>query len=147
MNFFHKESSIAKSKLDGSLLGAGTSDSASSHDSSDIIPLPSPETRSQKSPTWSTFNSLVSEKTAKWNVGIAAPLFTRSPTEIPVLFTILKQAQRINSLTVGEKIRPVITLDGDLYDRAVKLKDYKSNRYIRLEAVHITMAALKCLGK
>ena len=146
-NFFHEESSIAKSTPDVSLLGDSTSDSTGSHGSSDITPLPSPDTRSQKSPTWSTFNSLVSEKTAKWNVGIATPLFTRSPTEWPVLLTILKQAQRINCLTVGEGIRPVITLDGDLYDRAVKLKDYKSNWCIRLGALHITMAALKCLGK
>ena len=64
-----------------------------------------------------------------------------------MLFTILKQAQRINCLTVGEGVRPVITLDGDLYDRAVKLKDYKSDWCIRLGALHITMAALKCLGK
>ena len=59
-NFFHEESSIAKSTPDDSLLGAGTSDSTGSHGASDITPLPSPDTRSQKSPTWSTFNSLLS---------------------------------------------------------------------------------------
>ncbi|KAG1651103.1 hypothetical protein GQR58_027472 [Nymphon striatum] len=36
---------------------------------------------------------------------------------------------------------------GDLYDRAVKIKDYKEKWCIRLGALHITMAALKCLGK
>ena len=40
-----------------------------------------------------------------------------------------------------------MTLDGDLYDRAVKLKDYKDNLCIKLGALHITMVALKCLGK
>ena len=50
-------------------------------------------------------------------------------------------------MTVGEGCRPVITLDGDLYDRAVRLKDYKSQWCIRLGRLHTTMAALKCLGK
>ena len=40
-----------------------------------------------------------------------------------------------------------VTLDADLYDRAVKPKDYKDNLYIKLGALHSTMAALKCLGK
>ena len=40
-----------------------------------------------------------------------------------------------------------MTLDGDLNDRTVKLKDYKDNWCIKLGALHITMEALKCLGK
>lgn len=106
-----------------------------------------PQARSQVSPTWATFNSLLTHQTPKWNVGIAAPLYRRSPTEWPVLLTILKQAQQINTSCVGEGHRPIITLDGDLYDRAVKLKDYKTHWCIRLGALHTTMAALKCLGK
>ncbi|KAG1662216.1 hypothetical protein GQR58_021026 [Nymphon striatum] len=92
-------------------------------------------------------NSLIGEPQPIWNVGIAAPLHRRSPTEWPVLLTILMQAQNINCITVGEGSRPIVTLDGDLYDRAVKIKDYKEKRCIRLGALHITMAALKCLGK
>ncbi len=87
------------------------------------------------------------EETPIWNVGIVAPLYRRSPTEWPVLLTILKHAQKINCITAGEGCRPIITLDGDLYDRAVKLKDYKEHWCIRLGALHMTMAALKCLGK
>ena len=40
-----------------------------------------------------------------------------------------------------------VTLDGDLYDHAVKLKDYKKIWCIRTGSLHITIAALKCLGK
>ena len=36
-NFFHEESSIANSKSDGSLLGAGTSDSTSSHGATTFV--------------------------------------------------------------------------------------------------------------
>lgn len=47
----------------------------------------------------------------------------------------------------GDGSKPIMTLDGDLYDRAVKLKHYKDNWCIKLGALHITIAALKCLGK
>ncbi|KAG1714776.1 Deoxyhypusine synthase [Nymphon striatum] len=90
-----------------------------------ILPDTSSDTNIQKTPTWSTFNSLIGEPQPIWNVGIAAPLYRRSPTEWPVLLTILMQAQNINCITVGEGSRPIVTLNGDLYDRAVKIKDYK----------------------
>jgi len=64
-----------------------------------------------------------------------------------MLLTILQHAQKINCITVDEGQRPIITLDGDLYDRTVKLKNYKENWCIRLGGLHITMAALKSLGK
>ena len=48
---------------------------------------------------------------------------------------------------VGEEKRTIVTLDGDLYDHAVKLKDYKKIWCIRLGGLHITITTLKCLGK
>ena len=101
----------------------------------------------QQCPIWSTYNSLITKETPIWNVGICAPLYRRSPTDWPVLLTILMQAQQINCMAVGDGCRPVITLDGDLYHRAVRLKDYKSQWCIRLGCLHIVIAALKCLGK
>lgn len=89
----------------------------------------------------------MSNKTPVWNVGIAAPLYMRSPTEWQVLLTVLMQTQKINRITIGPGSRPVITLDGALHDSAVKLKNYKSKQCIRLGSLHVTMAALKCLGK
>ena len=61
--------------------------------------------------------------------------------------TILMQEQKINCMTVGDGCRPVIALDGDLYDHAVRLKDYKSQWCTRLGSLHTTMAAPKYLGK
>ena len=101
----------------------------------------------KQAPTWSTFSSLTGEPLPIWNVWIAAPLYRRSPTEWHVLLTILMQAHHINCITVGDGSKPIVNLDGDLYDRAVKLKDYKDNLCIKLGALHITVAALKCLGK
>ena len=48
---------------------------------------------------------------------------------------------------VGEGKRTIVKLDGDLYDHAVKLTNYKTMWCIRLGGLHITIAALKCLGK
>jgi len=92
-------------------------------------------------------NSLVNRPNGVWNVGICAPLFRQSPTEWPVLLTILMQTQKIYSVIVREGCRPVITLNGDLYDRAVKLKNYKDHWCIRLGALHTIFVALKCFGK
>ena len=88
-----------------------------------------------------------SEKRTTWSVGIAATLYRRNPKEWPVLFTVLKQAQKINCIVVGEGKITIVTLDGDLHDHAVKLKDYKKIWCIRLRGLHITIAASKCLGK
>ena len=57
------------------------------------------------------------------------------------------QAQHINCITVGDESKPIVTLGGDLYDRAVKLKDYTDYWCIKPGVLHITMAYLKCLGK
>ncbi|KAG1715021.1 Cystic fibrosis transmembrane conductance regulator [Nymphon striatum] len=97
-----------------------------------ILPDTSSDTNIQKTPTWSTFNSLIGEPQPIWNVGIAAPLYRRSPTKWPVLLTILMQAQNINCITVGEGSRPIVTLNGDLYDRAVKIKDYEEKGQVKV---------------
>ncbi|KAG1676988.1 Transient receptor potential-gamma protein [Nymphon striatum] len=120
-----------------------------------ILPDTSSDTNIQKTPTWSTFNSLIGEPQPIWNVGIAAPLYRRSPTEWPVLLTILMQAQHINCITVGEGSRPIVTLDGDLYDRAESSGIYESatvrqildgrHVYRCLEAHTMTLLALQSL--
>lgn len=81
------------------------------------------------------------------NVVIVAPLYKRSPTQVPVLIDILKRAMEITVLTVGPNKRAIITLDGDLYKNAVKVPNYKDKWIIRLGSLHTIIAALKCLGK
>lgn len=60
---------------------------------------------------------------------------------------ILKKAMKISVLAVEKDKRAIITLDGDLYGRAVKIRNYKSQYIIRLGSLHTVIAALKCLGK
>lgn len=110
--------------------------------------LPSHSQKSYKSLSWSAFHSLQSDRNESLsNVAIVAPLYRRSPTEVPILMDILKRAANISALTVGEDKRTIITLDGDLYGRAVKIANYKSQWIIRLGSLHTVIAALKCLGK
>lgn len=81
------------------------------------------------------------------NVAIVAPLYRRSPTEVPVLMDILKRAMNISVLTVGPGRKTIVTFDGDLYKNAVKIPNYKDKWIIRLGSLHTIIAALKCLGK
>lgn len=60
---------------------------------------------------------------------------------------ILKKAMNISVAAVGQNKRAIITLDGDLYGRAVKIPNYKDHWIIRLGSLHTVIAALKCLGK
>lgn len=82
-------------------------------------------------------------------MAVVPPLFTRSPTNTYILLEILERAQHLSVLLVGEGKRPVTTLDGDLFARAVRvsLEDYKKKWIIRLGSLHQIIAALKTLGK
>lgn len=60
---------------------------------------------------------------------------------------ILKRAMNISVIVVGPEKRTIITFDGDLYNRAVKIPNYKDKWIIRLGSLHVIIALLKCLGK
>ena len=57
----------------------------------------------EKYPTWSTFNSFLSEKQTASSVGIAAILYRRSAKEWPVLFTILERHRRLTVFWLVKK--------------------------------------------
>lgn len=104
--------------------------------------------KSYKAHSWPSFHSKISvPPNILSNVAIVAPLYKRSPTQVPVLVDILKRAMDITVLTVGPGKRAIITLDGDLYKNAVKVPNYKDKWIIRLGSLHTIIAALKCLGK
>lgn len=98
--------------------------------------------------SWSAFHSVLSDPPAAiTNIAIVAPLWTKSPTMLPILMDILRKAMNITVLTVGEGKRTCLTLDGDLFNLAVRMKNYKDHWIIRLGSLHTVIAALKCLGK
>ena len=104
-------------------------------------------------PTWAATNSLLysGKKTQikKTNSKVIVPLFKQSPTDYATLYTILMLTQDISAVVVGPERRIVITLDHDLYERAIKIQQStgNSNWVVRDGELHICMAALHALAK
>ena len=100
--------------------------------------------------TWNAFNSLLVKKPVKTNHGVVAPLLRSPPTSPQTLYTALCLAQKINSRVLGDGKSTVLTLDLDLYERAVKIRANTNNignLILRMGELHIMFALLKSLGK
>lgn len=76
-----------------------------------------------------------------------APIIRKSPTNWSTLLTVLKLCQNINVQVNGPSGKTVITRDGQLFNNAVQLKDYRSEFSIRLGELHTVILSLNCLGK
>ena len=83
------------------------------------------------------------------NTAVVAPLFKSSPTDYGTLYTILQLTQGISAKVVGPQRRTIITLDLDLYSRALKIQQFVGNQnwILRAGALHIAFSALHALGK
>ena len=104
-------------------------------------------------PTWAATKSLLLSQSSnsryQTNTDVIAPLFKTSPTDYATLYTVLMLTQGISAVVVGPEKKTLITLDLDLYNRAVQIKQSVGNRnWILLPGgLHITFAALHALGK
>ena len=101
--------------------------------------------------TWVAFNSLsATEKASKTNHCVIGPLMRSPPTSPQTLYTALCLTQKINVSVVGIHRRTVITLDLDLYERAVKIRGNTGHRnswVSRMGELHIMFALLGSLGR
>ena len=101
--------------------------------------------------TWAAFNSLsATEKVSKANRGVIGPLIRSLPTSPQTLYTDLCLAQKINVSVVGIHRRTVITLDLDLYERTVKIRENTGHRnswVLRMGELHIMFTLLRSLGR
>ena len=82
--------------------------------------------------------------------GVVAPILRTPPTISETLFTALKLAMNINAVIVGPHQKTIITLDLDLYERAVKIRSsekMKDNIVLRMGELHVVLAMLKALGR
>ena len=104
-------------------------------------------------PTWSATNSLLLQlkdcKSTKTHSEVVAPLFRQAPTDYATLYTVLSLTQNISAVVMGPDRKTVITLDLDLYERAVKIQESEGNTnwVLRAGELHICFAALHALGK
>ena len=101
--------------------------------------------------TWAAFNSLsATEKVSKTNRGVIGPSIRYPPTSPQTLYTALCLAQKINVSVVGIHRRTIITLDLNLYERAVKIRGNTGHRnswVLRMGEWHIMFAILRSLGR
>ena len=108
------------------------------------------DTFSQYIPTWSAYNSLITEAGTKTNVAVVPPLIRHSPTSWPGLYTALMRAQNISVVVVGEGKPTVVTLNLQLYEKAQKLMsrdDMKGKFVLRIGELHTIFSALKVIGR
>ena len=82
-------------------------------------------------------------------VAIIAPLFRRPPTDYKTLYTALCLAQDISAYVVGPGHKTVITLDLDLYERALRLQSATENTnwILRVGELHACFASLHAIAK
>ena len=104
-------------------------------------------------PTWAASKSLLLSESPKehcrTNTEVIAPLLKTSPTDYATLYTALMLAQGMSAVIVGPERKTLITLDLDLYNRALQIQQsvLNTNWILRAGALHIVFAALHALGK
>lgn len=100
-------------------------------------------------PTWSALNSIISKPLPLTRVS-TPPLIAAPAHEFSTLLTVLKQAQGISAVIVGEERKTVISLDMGLYKPAQKLlmakKNELSNIVLRPGELHVVIAMLRTIG-
>ena len=78
------------------------------------------------------------------------PLVAAPANEWQTLVTVIMQAQHITTQVVGPDQKTLITLDMDLYARAVKLQNLKPDEFksdvFRIGEFHTMLCALRALG-
>lgn len=102
-------------------------------------------------PTWAATKSLImaGKRVNRTNSEVVTPLFKSPPTDYATLYSILTLTQGISAVVVGPERRTIITLDLDLYERAIKIQQSvgNTNWVLRAGELHICFAALHALGK
>ena len=77
------------------------------------------------------------------NSEVVTPLFKTSPTDYASLYSVLTLTQDISAVVVGPERRTIITLDLDLYERALKIQQsVGSNRWILKASLLCCLARL-----
>ena len=104
----------------------------------------------QSIPSWAAYHSLVCQDTRPIT-NVYVPLLVPAPAnEWQTLFIALQQAQHTNTQAVGPGRKTVITLDMDLYSRALKLQtlkpDMHKNVILRIGEVHTVLCTMRALG-
>lgn len=102
---------------------------------------------------WSAYNSLTQSEDAPSVIDNAfgLPIINAPAHEWVTLVTALNQLTRLNELASGPEKKLIVTMDMDLYKRALKLEhlepQYKDKWLLCPGAFHTVLCALRCLGR
>ena len=100
--------------------------------------------------TWGAYNSIKGSKPNKLTRVAMMPLLAARAHEWSTMLTILKQAQKITSIVMGEGRKTVITFDLQLYEKAVKLQMHSAppldHLVFRIGETHTVFTSLRALG-
>ena len=101
-------------------------------------------------PSWAAYNSMVSKADQECTTICAMPLIASPAHEWNTLLTVLMQAQHLNTQVVGPEAKTIITLDMDLYMRALKLQSLKPHLkdkwILRIGEFHTVLCTLWAIG-
>ena len=98
-------------------------------------------------PTWKVYNSKLCENIAYKTTYAELPLLKTSPTDWSTLYTALKICQGI-STTITPNKRTIITLDLQLYIKAIQLSDKIGDEiFLRVGELHVLFAMSHAIGK
>lgn len=101
-------------------------------------------------PAWAGYNSLICKDQQPLTRIHVLPLVASPANEWQTLFTVLKHAQQISAEVVGPEQKTIITLDMDLYMRALKLQmmsqDCGNKWILRIGEFHTVLCALRAVG-
>ncbi|MES9879620.1 MAG: hypothetical protein ABW185_01920, partial [Sedimenticola sp.] len=104
----------------------------------------------QHIPSWSAYNSVRGTPQKTLTTVAMMPLLAAPAHEYSTLLTVLKQAQKITTLVMGESHKTVITFDLQLYERAVKLQMHSApalyHLVFRIGEMHTVLASLRAVG-
>ena len=110
----------------------------------------------QPVPLWSAYNSLAqvpmpNDAPTAVDIVFGLPIIKAPAHEWQTLVTSLDQLYRVNELVSEEDRKLVVTMDMDLYKRALKLEyldsQYKNKYVLCPGAFHTVLCALRCLGR
>lgn len=102
------------------------------------MPKPEKVAKEDVMPTWAATKSLLLSQSFDnctcTNTAVIAPLFKSSPTDYGTLYTALQLTQGISATVVGPHRKTLITLDLDLYSRALKIQQSFGNNQLDLKS-------------
>ncbi|MES9880361.1 MAG: hypothetical protein ABW185_05705, partial [Sedimenticola sp.] len=111
--------------------------------------IQAPET-TQPIPTWSGFNSLLSSDDTPPTCIRTLPLLTSPAHEYSTLLNVFRQTQQVSEQIVGPELPVVLTMDMDLYQRALKLQvakpELKDKFVLRIGELHTVLCMLRTIG-